>query len=929
MPPKVLDFCLKVNVLSRPVSHLQQTVTAGTFQQSHKHVVSNPKKKSTIYKAYFEVTNSNTNLQASPHAYNSSQNVPGGNPDTASSNCSHSALANLRSNFQLLRGKPFPNPDNYIPYGTSYVSAPAGAGKTYQVVTFIVENLGTYDRRFIYAAPTVDKANEFEADLRSKGVTKIRNINSHKTNHVTGELLNYLKSPEEGCVLITTHEALKRLPFFPDKKNTLTFLDELPQIDKLFSFKVKLIVGILKPYLQAKPIGNGLAEVVAQPGANIDILIKNHDTALVGFIEFMQHVKSQNYNVYVWQKSYDRIFNAVDDIGTTNSKDYNIQAISILAPSMLSQCCILAAGYNESMLHNHLVKHGRKIEPATAIVDLLWNASPSDSIAGRTKIYYCLESDYRKKIRDRQTTAGTTVRQATAQTIGDHIGSEANFLLYLNKDDKGNLLLKHPGAELLPGKVEGLNKYSDFTNVVFIAALNRTTPHYSFLKALGYDREAIERSTLIETAYQVVCRGDIRNKNSQKKNSLYFADRKLAWKVAELLGISEVHKIGSIEIVPQVSREKNIPFTQSQLNKRHKILKAFSSWEKGNSNLTRKKLCSSVISKREFHTQNGVTSEGIDAVPSMPQLQITLQTNYEAKKEADFLVETYTLQDFVSMMRRMSTCPSRKSEAWRHFTLTTFKVQDHQDGYRRIANFDKAYGLILDFDGGSLSKEQFCEIFWNRSGPLQKRSFIICNSVSRSQSKPNHYHVIFPFQHPCDNHETYKMIYNDLTARLHDAGYEDLKEAGLDPVGASGVQTFRMPCLNIDYPAWQFFETYGTKSREFAQHGINPGPYNMLRTVHVENPELKNTRRTGKNESAAFLAKISTIENRLNLMTEGRRSLFFSHAALLWHNGYDMNDVYGRQLELAATDQGMRDKAYENIIQLCRYKGIRNRLKKR
>jgi hypothetical protein len=44
--------------------------------------------------------------------------------------------------------------------------------------------------------------------------------------------------------------------------------------------------------------------------------------------------------------------------------------------------------------------------------------------------------------------------------------------------------------------------------------------------------------------------------------------------------------------------------------------------------------------------------------------------------------------------------------------------------------------LVLDFDNGALSPEQFVEIFWTKAGRAGKRSFIICNTFSRSPEEP-------------------------------------------------------------------------------------------------------------------------------------------------------------------------------------------------
>ena len=41
----------------------------------------------------------------------------------------------------------------------------------------------------------------------------------------------------------------------------------------------------------------------------------------------------------------------------------------------------------------------------------------------------------------------------------------------------------------------------------------------------------------------------------------------------------------------------------------------------------------------------------------------------------------------------------------------------------------------------------------------------------------------------------------------------------------SGVQSFYMPGTNRHHQDWAFFKTFGTKTRELAQYGIDPTMY--------------------------------------------------------------------------------------------------------
>ena len=68
---------------------------------------------------------------------------------------------------------------------------------------------------------------------------------------------------------------------------------------------------------------------------------------------------------------------------------------------------------------------------------------------------------------------------------------------------------------------------------------------------------------------------------------------------------------------------------------------------------------------------------------------------------------------------------------------------DPKVGYRTQKNFSFSSMLVLDFDNGNLSPEKFEDIFWHKAGKGLKRSFIICNSFSRSSKQPNRFRVMF------------------------------------------------------------------------------------------------------------------------------------------------------------------------------------------
>ena len=80
--------------------------------------------------------------------------------------------------------------------------------------------------------------------------------------------------------------------------------------------------------------------------------------------------------------------------------------------------------------------------------------------------------------------------------------------------------------------------------------------------------------------------------------------------------------------------------------------------------------------------------------------------------------------------------------------LTPLLIQSQVIGRRKISAF--ASMLVLDFDNGKISPEKFEDIFWHKAGKGLKRSFIICNSFSRSPRTAKSLPCYVPLQEACN-----------------------------------------------------------------------------------------------------------------------------------------------------------------------------------
>ena len=76
--------------------------------------------------------------------------------------------------------------------------------------------------------------------------------------------------------------------------------------------------------------------------------------------------------------------------------------------------------------------------------------------------------------------------------------------LYVHNIKRKSMLDDHPTATKLPVVSHGLNRYENFSNIYFSAALNREPRHFTMLESLGFDPDHVHASTAHEVLYQCV-----------------------------------------------------------------------------------------------------------------------------------------------------------------------------------------------------------------------------------------------------------------------------------------------------------------------------------------------------------------------------------------------------------------------------------------
>jgi hypothetical protein len=111
---------------------------------------------------------------------------------------------------------------------------------------------------------------------------------------------------------------------------------------------------------------------------------------------------------------------------------------------------------------------------------------------------------------------------------------------------------------------------------------------------------------------------------------------------------------------------------------------------------------------------------------------VTFQkTGYE-KQAQECVVRRYDLHDFIRLLRKAAKTKIDSKDELFLYNSATFDPKGGE-GYRRQEYFVQSSFLVLDFDDGTLSPEEFEDIFWHTAKRGERHSFVIHNSFILSK----------------------------------------------------------------------------------------------------------------------------------------------------------------------------------------------------
>jgi hypothetical protein len=779
------------------------------------------------------------------------------------------------------------------------LSAPCSSGKTRAACRFIAKRIAAAGctESFIYVAPSKLLLEQVRAELDGLGVDVVAITSDTDPKQVVKALLRHLQRfTEGGQVLLVSHQAYFGLPYFPQHGGWRAIIDEMPQLDRCFALAEPRDVALLISHLEQGPlITPRLAQLRVKHKSRLKTHLTGVDDRTSSIAKLFIDALSPNKDLYVDLESWN---GALASSSATETKPVNV--ISILNKRAFQGHILMGANVEHSLVGAMLRHNGVRFLSHQQITSgLRYRTYPTD-LGSRLKVQYVLEGRaWSKTFRDSMGTSARKVMEEVEEVVLAELG-DTPYLLAANNDYNG-VLAQHLNCVRLPVIAHGLNTYAHHTNLVFIAALNRHPVHHRLLRSLGYSNEVIRRSTADEILHQILMRTNLRVPDSDAMVRVIVPDRKSADFLATLLPGCNVSRIGKL------AYDRLPPLTSKERKNRHKLRKVFVGPPRERTSIR--------VLKEDCSFSGSAAPP-----PGGNVLTLTYCGSLYCKLESEFNKCEMSPLDLVAYLKLAARTPYDTKDDLLLVGLTVFDPGIDALGYRRQANIKVLYGLILDYDGGNLSPEEFERIFWPDDKSKPRFAFIICSTFSRCADDPNRFRVFIPFRSPTTSLRMFQALHDLVVERMEKHGFTR-SGSKLDPICRAGNQFFRFPGRNRQHPEWSFCRAHGLKrTRDFERYALDPATYEIVseRTAHTA-PSKPEPPMNFHNQRWHSSPAVCELQRQIREMHEDRHDAFFRMGIELRSTGYALDTIQEILVDTAGDDEKMLKKATDIIMSLRRY----------
>ena len=391
---------------------------------------------------------------------------------------------------------------------------PSGGGKTHAAAAYMIE-LANKGQKCLIAQPTIKLIRQTQRMIRAQDPdVKLTVITSQGAGFakVASRIHGHITQarPDQGEILIITHEALFRFPRSHHHFWHL-FVDEVPTVFHHRYFRIAETHELLTSHLDVTSWDyEGLSVVKAKPGLAALSNNQRDDEVWNKFQDVANDILDPDRLVFVHSDNYA-------DLLTGKNPKGEVSFFSILMPSYIQgfiTTTFLSANFvftQPAVIWGKLSDIAfKRHEAITGRVKYTTHHT-----GGRLTINYLLEDNWSSKL-----------ARIPDQTTGEALQTEINRIveeffrgqhfLWINNESISDDFLDSQQSRL-PGYTHGLNKpeYINCQNIALLGAYNFRPPAYKFFRALGISNEEARAMLCYQLEYQALMRCNIRDENSQ------------------------------------------------------------------------------------------------------------------------------------------------------------------------------------------------------------------------------------------------------------------------------------------------------------------------------------------------------------------------------------------------------------------------------
>lgn len=748
-----------------------------------------------------------------------------------------------------------------------YFGAPCGSGKTHRIADLVCE-LAAKGQNVIVLQPSKELIDKTVADELTgrKNKPVIHVIHGDTVPSVSSSIVRLSREKNlKGVVIFSTHQDITHLQYFKKRHNWTLIIDEDLQAERYCKHELPNTHELITRHLEIVPHDAIYGRVGVAGADDLKAMAKNsqRDEVFEVLSDTLRVITNSNWETFVNLASYAKL---------KEGKVKTLAFHSCLSPRVVEgfkKILMTSANFKESAIYQLWQDKVSFMEDTSFGAGLRYTQHPNGHLV---TIYYGMGGSWSKKKGSRLLDPSSDNKE----TIRDRlISSVANLCPENEYIWHGNVALKNPptgsNAIPLPSRPHGLNSFMHVHDVAIFSAVNPNPDHTNFLRSLGLDREAVRGFTYYSTAYQAILRSSLRNTDDQNEKRIFVADLYLAEYLARIIPGAKIEKmdigIDLSRYTHRVGRSRKFDSgsqRQAVYRRRMKLIDGIAKVE-------------AMLEKAKPENRYETTIESY----SIFVTHLTTATLYRGKKtvERPIYFNVTDIDEYVDYLRASHDRVLSSKDDNGFISPAVFIPAKSKEFSRGNANITFVRHVYLDLEDGDLSPAEFPSLF-------PHLRMVLFNSFRHTRSKPR-FRVFIPTTRPMTK-EAYELIFDNIVAKLEDAGYHviksvkgyvpaGMKRSGLDHSKRSASSIFHLPCKSTDHKSEAFFIDHDGEDRDI----LDPSDW-VKNSVVWEGvvPKKKSKTKAGSIDNALVDAAIAEWNDSRNHPGQGNPRFYILALAL-------------------------------------------------